>query len=262
MKKLLAALAFLAFSPLASAVTSTVDFSDMWWNPNESGWGANVIQQGDNIFVTFFVYDQNGKPTWFVGPNTANAGLVNGKQRFSGQLFSTTGPYFGGASFNASGVVSTQVGTVTIDFSDNSDATITYGVNGVNVTKSIQRQSWATENLAGSYRGGDVGQYTTCPGTTNIDNPVTLTITQIATRVTINEFGTQNGQTYSCVYSGDLAQTGKVASITGTETCSDNTVQTFTASNVVAGKDFVSMTIDSAITTCRFHGRLGGIRNQ
>ena len=64
--RLIATLAILLCSTAASAITTSADYSDMWWNPNESGWGANMIQQEDVIFVTFFVYDSTGKPTWFV----------------------------------------------------------------------------------------------------------------------------------------------------------------------------------------------------
>ena len=41
------------------------NFSDQWWNPNESGWGASVMQQYDTLFIEIFVYDQNLQPTWF-----------------------------------------------------------------------------------------------------------------------------------------------------------------------------------------------------
>ena len=41
------------------------NFSDQWWNPNESGWGASVLQQYDTLFIDLFVYGPNGQPTWF-----------------------------------------------------------------------------------------------------------------------------------------------------------------------------------------------------
>ncbi|HEY3585288.1 MAG TPA: hypothetical protein VGL90_13045, partial [Casimicrobiaceae bacterium] len=40
--------------------------SDLWWVPSESGWGVQFVQQGALIFATMFVYDANGKPTWYV----------------------------------------------------------------------------------------------------------------------------------------------------------------------------------------------------
>jgi hypothetical protein len=43
----------------AYATAYSTDQSDLWWNPNESGWGMQVVQTGSVIFVTMFVYDQN-----------------------------------------------------------------------------------------------------------------------------------------------------------------------------------------------------------
>jgi hypothetical protein len=254
--KLVAALLALLCSTLASAISTPSDYSDMWWNPNESGWGANMIQQEEIIFVTLFVYDSSGQPTWFVGPNTAHAGTVAGAQHFTGPLYKTTGPYFGTAPFTASSVVVTQVGTVTFDAATSSTGTLTYSVNGVNVTKSVQRQTWATENLAGTYRGATIGTFTGCPGTSTVDNANTLTITQTGTNVTINEFGSN----YSCRYNGALTQNGKIAAIVGTGNCSDGGFQNFNADNVLAGKDFISMTFRLDVSSCHFEGRIGGMR--
>ena len=252
--KILPALIAAAIPTLASAVTTSVDYSDMWWNPNESGWGANMIQQGDTIFVTLFVYDQNGNPTWFVAPSTTATGATH----FAGPLFKVTGPYYGASSFNAAGVTATQVGNLTFDAKDASDATLAYSVNGVNVTKSVQRQTWRTENLAGSYRGATIGTFTGCGagGASPVDNATTITITQNVNNVTLNEFGTG----YTCRYTGTLIQTGKVGSITGLGTCSDGTTQNFTMSNIQTGPDFVSMGMTADIGQCHFSGRFGGMR--
>ena len=259
--RLIAALAALLFSTVASAITSTADYSDMWWNPSESGWGANMIQQEEIIFVTFFVYDANGKPTWFVAPNTAYTGTSGGAQHFAGPLYSTTGPYFGAAQFNPNSVTVTQVGNIAFDASTSTAGTLTYSVNGVNVFKSVQRQTWRTESIAGSYRGATIGTYTGCPGTSTIDNPNTLTITQTGSNVIINEFGTQAGAAYQCRYTGTLTQDGKVATITGSGICPPAIeVQDFAATNVLTGPDFISMTFTTRASTCRLNGRMGGMR--
>src|SRR5574340_833441 len=68
MKKLIAAALFAAFgvwTSVALASTSTSDITDMWYNPNESGWGVNVIEQNDVAFITFFVYDAQKIPMWY-----------------------------------------------------------------------------------------------------------------------------------------------------------------------------------------------------
>jgi cyclophilin family peptidyl-prolyl cis-trans isomerase len=46
-----------------------VDYTDLWWNPNESGWGVTLTQQFGIIFAAWFVYDTSGKPVWYVATN-------------------------------------------------------------------------------------------------------------------------------------------------------------------------------------------------
>src|SRR6185295_19593915 len=51
---------------LETSSTPFADFTDLWWNPNESGWGLNLIQHPTNqIFGVWYTYDANGKRTWF-----------------------------------------------------------------------------------------------------------------------------------------------------------------------------------------------------
>ena len=47
--------------PLPAAAT---DYTDIWYLPSESGWGVNLIQAEDVIFVTLFIYGPNNQPTW------------------------------------------------------------------------------------------------------------------------------------------------------------------------------------------------------
>ncbi|HWH40181.1 MAG TPA: hypothetical protein VNU21_10105 [Usitatibacter sp.] len=35
-----------------------------WYNPSESGWGAAIAQQGEVLFVTLFVYDEQKRPAY------------------------------------------------------------------------------------------------------------------------------------------------------------------------------------------------------
>jgi hypothetical protein len=227
----------------------------MWWDPNESGWGANIIQQGDTMFVTLFVYNSSNNPTWFVAPNT---GYTGGTGTFTGPLYSVTGPYYG-VPFNPANVVATQVGTLTFTASNQNSAALEYFVNGLRVNKTLQRQTWRNETLAGSYRGGTIGTFTGCPGTSFDDQAATFTVQQTGTNVTINEFG--NG--YTCRYNGTYTQTGKTGSMTGTGTCTpDVGVLSFVATNITVTRDGMMMSFRQDVGTCSFNGRLGGIRQQ
>jgi hypothetical protein len=254
--RFIAALFTCLFTSFASATTVTTDFTDMWWVPAESGWGANVIQQGDTMFVTLFVYGPTGQPTWYVGPATTHQGVVAGAQRFTGILYRVTGPYFGAPNFNANSVDAQEVGSITFTAPFVSSATLTYSVDGVNVTKEVVRQTWRTESVAGNYIGATIGTFTGCASNGASEVGAAFGITQTGTSVVINEAGS----TYTCRYTGTLTQTGRMGSISGTGTCSDLGANDFAATEVQAGLDFISMRMDFNRGTCRFSGRLGGMR--
>ena len=120
--------------------STATNYQDLWWNPNESGWGMNVTQQGTIAFATLFDYDANGKPLWFVMPNGPQTSAGN----FSGPLYTVKGPAFNSSPWDATKVVATNVGTMTLHFTSGNAGTLTYTVNGSSVTKSIQRQTFSS----------------------------------------------------------------------------------------------------------------------
>lgn len=122
---------------------STPNFTDLWWRSpafSESGWGVNIMHQGDILFVTWFTYDAAGKGLWLVGSNVARTAA----NTYSGQLFRTTGPAFSAVPFSPSQVSTTAVGTATFTFSDANNGTFAYTVNGTSQTKPITRQVFST----------------------------------------------------------------------------------------------------------------------
>jgi hypothetical protein len=120
--------------PLGGGTISGVDYTDLWWNPSESGWGMAMAQQGTNIFLAWYVYDGGGRPTWYVASNCTVSGAG-----CSGTLYRTTGPPFG-PTFNSSAVQAFAVGSATLTFSDANSGTLSYTVNGVSGSKAITRQ--------------------------------------------------------------------------------------------------------------------------
>ena len=113
------------------------NFQDLWWNPAESGWGLNLAHQDDTLFGTLFTYLPNGQGQWLVMSNGARVG----EGRYSGPLYRTRGPAFDASPWSA--VTLTQVGTMSLDFSDGNAGTVTYSIDGITVTKSIERQVFA-----------------------------------------------------------------------------------------------------------------------
>ena len=113
------------------------DYSDLWWNPAESGWGFNVIQHGTTassvLFCVMFTYIAPEVPMWYVVPG----GTWTSSTTFTGSIYRVTGSP-PNLAFKGGDV--TSVGTMTILFTSQSTANLTFTVNGVTVTKAIQRQ--------------------------------------------------------------------------------------------------------------------------
>lgn len=125
--------AYSAISQYLSAA-APANYTALWWNASESGWGVNVDQQGDILFATLFTYDANGNPMWLVMSNGARQGSGD---VFSGALYRTTGTPFN-QPFGSVSVA--QVGTMTLSFSGTASGTVSYTVNGIPVTKAVTKQ--------------------------------------------------------------------------------------------------------------------------
>jgi hypothetical protein len=117
------------------------NYTDMWWNPGESGWGINLTQQGEVIFATLFTYASDRQGLWLVMAN----GARQSDGSFLGDLFRTTGPAFNAQPFTPLGAGNvTAVGTMRLRFTSGTTATLEYSVNGATVTKSISRQAFGS----------------------------------------------------------------------------------------------------------------------
>ncbi len=126
----------------ASAAPSGPDYQGMWWGSpagRESGWGVDIAQQGNVWFATWFTYDENGEPTWFVMPH----GDRTSGDAFSGTLYKTTGPDYSASPWDPSRVTVQEVGTLSFRFSDADNGTMEAVVNGTRITKPITRQVFA-----------------------------------------------------------------------------------------------------------------------
>lgn len=252
----------LGFSLPAAASTSGVDVTDLWYNPAESGWGVNLIQQNNIVFATLFVYGNDNRATWFVASNLQGSG-----SGFTGQLYQTTGPVFTGA-FNPGAVTTTPVGTMTLAFNSISTGTLTYTVNGSQVTKQIQRQTWAGENLSGTYLGGMTAQGSSCRNATN--GPVlifdVLTVTHSGGTFTgrVNFFNSA-GTASVCTFSGPYTQTGRLGSVNGNFSCTFGTTPgnqgTFNISQIDATINGFNGAFTGSDQFCNYSGYFGGLRD-
>jgi hypothetical protein len=138
----------------AAAIPS--NYTALWWNFDESGWGINFAHQGDIVFGTLFTYDPSGSPMWLVMSN----GARQSRGVFRGPLYRTTGPSFDSVPFTPIGSSNiVEVGTMTVEFSGDS-ASLSYTVNGVTVNKTIRKQVFGTRAAECHATDGDRGGLT------------------------------------------------------------------------------------------------------
>ena len=117
------------------AAQPTVDYSALWWNENESGWGLAITQQFGMIFATMYTYDASGNPVWYVASSCPLSG-----NSCAGDLYQVTGGSAPTETWNDATKVVTKVGTVNFTFQNSSAGTLTYTINGVSGSKVISRQ--------------------------------------------------------------------------------------------------------------------------
>ena len=107
-----------------------------------------LVQRGNVIFATLFVYDPVDNPTWYVATLQ-----YAGNGTWAGDLYATTGPYFGTVPFNPLNVIATKVGTMTWNGQFVESGTVTYTVNGVTVVKNVVRELLVYDDFSGTFVG-------------------------------------------------------------------------------------------------------------
>jgi len=129
-----------ALSAAAGAHAGT--YSDMWFDPRESGWGVNLVQQGERAFVTLFVYGADGKPVWYVSPDAhAVSYSAGGQPSFRGTLYRTRGPWHGGP-YDPALVQPVYAGIVALELVTDDRMRLAYQADDATVTKELRRQSF------------------------------------------------------------------------------------------------------------------------
>lgn len=212
---LAAVLCAAAFSTFATPQLRNA--TDMWFDPAESGWGLNVIHQGDTLFATLFVYGPDGQPRWYVGSELRGGDdgpLHDRPAVYTGSLYETTGPWLGAGSFDPGSVTRRQVGSMTLELADDVSL-LRYSVDGVQVTKQVRRFTFRRANLDGAYEG-------------YIYQPATSGAPEVKkTDFTLNI--RDNGSTFSmdslsdsqvpCEWTGTPAHNGQLEYVSGTYRC-------------------------------------------
>lgn len=203
---------------LLSVRAQATEFTDVYFDPAESGWGVFLVQSNTTQFLAFFIYGPDGKPTWYVAILT-NDGTGN----YTGTLFATTGTYFANPWQGNNAIAA---GTVSFHPTDPYHATLTYTVTGVGtVTKSVERQTLTPYQMSGTYSGSASGTINSCvnPGQ---NEPVyrsryVLTVTQTGDQsaTLVFAFVDQAHNGLVCTMTGPLTHIGRLYQLNGQSTC-------------------------------------------
>jgi hypothetical protein len=203
-------LLLLCLISLAPTMVRATDFTDIWYIPAESGWGVNVVQSNTFMFVTFFIYGADKKPTWYSANLSADA-----TGAYSGKLYATTGTYYA-MPWNPADLTQSEVGTASFQPTSNYTANLTYVLTAgsITVNKAIQRQTLTVIPLSGLYIGGQAGQYAgaNCVAKGSYTDTLRLQAVQTAGPAITLSF-TYDGSGLSCTMAGTMAQFGKVYAV-------------------------------------------------
>jgi hypothetical protein len=121
--------------PVLGSRAQARNATDVWWNPLESGWGLQMSEFGDQLFVTWYTYGNNGEPMWLV----AQLPRVQGN-RFEGELLR---PNSGTPYTNINGPATSfpvpTVGSLRVEFNSGDSAQFRYTLDGITRERTIRR---------------------------------------------------------------------------------------------------------------------------
>jgi cyclophilin family peptidyl-prolyl cis-trans isomerase len=119
---------------VAAGAQPATDYSDIWWNDKESGWGISISQQFSNLVSAWYTYDAQRNPVWYIVSECRLSGRT-----CTGRLLRVAG----GSPLTATWapqLANTDVGPITLEFSAAGDtATMRYTIDGVAGTRNITR---------------------------------------------------------------------------------------------------------------------------
>ncbi len=150
---------FSATPPTCSFTTGSLatatNFTDLWWNPQESGWGVNMTHQDNTIAAAWYTYAADGTPMWLLSTPSLQA-----DGSYSGQIFraSTGTPLLqiNGTAALAPGAMQ-SVGNLVLRFSDGEKGTMSFTLDNVTQSKNIQRYAFSSPRTVCAAANGNPG---------------------------------------------------------------------------------------------------------
>ena len=116
--------------------TLATNYSDLWWNPAEPGWGLTLSHQGDVMFALWYTYGESGRDQWI---SAAELRLQpDGSYRGALQR-PLTGVPLAEISGAATSFPVPEIGSAELIFIDGENARISYQIGEVAQSKAITR---------------------------------------------------------------------------------------------------------------------------
>ena len=263
-RRLAATLLACASLGAAASTTFSTDYTDSWITPNEAGHGLFIVQQNQTMFVAMYVYGGDTLPRWYYASSVTP---VNGStSNWSGTLYRSQGTSFA-SPWNPGQFQQFAVGTLSLNFTSTSQGTLTYNVDNINVTQTVQRFGFAPDNLAGIYLGGLTANVSSCSSPVSggylIANRLTIQHSSANPVFIVDWFAGSNPST--CTFQGTYTQQGRMGTLTnGTWSCTGgaNNAGTFTMTEIEATRNGISARFSGRDQYCgSIEGYFGGVRD-
>ena len=225
-------------------------YQDWWYNPSLSGMGLNVGQQAENIFVSWYMYDADGLPSFllFYGNLQNNKTLTAPLRRYYGPEPPDYDETLWGGEV---------VGQATITFSSPSAGTFNYQYDGNQGSFAIQRFTFHPVNISGMYLGASIVTVSKCGVNDGVyAYPDMYNITHNGNSLSVAESST------GCVYGGTIQQQGTHFSGSGTFECTSTGESGTWSSSDISFSEFAMTGRMSAQNNfgCELDVRVGGIK--
>jgi hypothetical protein len=244
---------------------STSPLTGLWWNANESGWGASITQQSDKLFVAMYVYDVAGNATWYTMFCTVNSATC------TGDLIKNKGGVTPTAPWNGSSIGNAKVGTMTLQFASIDAATMSYTLDGLSAVKQITRFVFGppppvVPGLAGTWFGAIIETRSNCTQSQNNGGRATYGQYDIGIgagpsgAISISLAGVTGLQ---CTYNGSFTTNGARINASGNVSCSDGKRGTWKSTNIAITAKSMTLELDVKLDTtetCNVTAILGGVR--
>ena len=246
---------FASFSSLP--VSAVVNVQDWWWNPAMSGMGINIGQQDATLTVSWYLYSDDGNPTFLL-----LSGNLQGN-RMEGSLTRSTGPA-PSASFDPSQVKRTTVGSASIVFDTLNSGTFSYNYEGKTGSFAIQRFTFKEQPIAGSWLYAGTIQRQGCRNSSYNGSDADSGTARLS-KVSGNNYTMTINSDYggSCQYDFALNQGGSIMAGSGTLSCSGAWKGALSITRARAVDDFLLIEYSTQITSgesCKETGRIGATR--